>query len=94
MAQSSFAVGKDILDIGSRKASARGPAAAGQAGQHVPLAFGLPNVANVSAVSLAIYVTSTGCLLLCYVVCTWYSLRIVLCLPSVFGVLSMYWNWL
>lgn len=54
MAQSTFAVGKDILDIGSRKASARGPAAEGQAGQHVPLAFGLPNVSNVSAVGIAI----------------------------------------
>lgn len=53
MAQSTFAVGKDILDIGSRKASARGPAAEGQAGHNVPLAFGLPNVSNVSAVGVA-----------------------------------------
>ena len=54
MAQSTFAVGKDILDIGSRKASARGPAAEGQTGRHVPLAFGLPNVSNVSAVGAPI----------------------------------------
>lgn len=46
MASSMCAVGTSILDIGTRKASAEGPATEGQAG--VPGMFGLPNVANVS----------------------------------------------
>lgn len=47
MASPMCAVGTGILDIGTRKASAEGPASEGQAG--VPGMFGLPNVANVSA---------------------------------------------
>lgn len=50
MSSSMCAVGSSILDTGARKAAAAGPAIDGQAGNGVPEMFGLPNVANVSAV--------------------------------------------
>lgn len=53
MASSMCAVGTSILDIGTRKASAEGPATEGQAG--VPGMFGLPNVANVSVCLLSFF---------------------------------------
>ncbi|CAM9338156.1 unnamed protein product [Ascophyllum nodosum] len=47
MASSTLAVGAEIFDIGTRKRAATGPVERGQAGHHMPEAFGLPNVTNV-----------------------------------------------
>lgn len=47
MTLSMCAVGAGILDVGTRKAAATGPAMDTQAAHYVPEMFGLPNVTNV-----------------------------------------------